>query len=127
LKRRRNKFGVSPAADRTWKGKKYASKAEMQYAMHLDNMMRAGQLSDVAEQPRYKMTKAKIVYVPDFLVTDAGGSRWCVDVKGAETDVFRLKKRLWRFYGPPMPLRLVKKTGTGWTTVETIEGPEAGE
>lgn len=128
-KKRRNKYGVSPKLDRTWKGKTYASKAECQFAQELDFQMRCGgAIESVKEQPAYLLTKSKIKYIADFLVTESTGYQRVIDVKGAETDVFKLKKRLWRDYGPPgMPLELVRKTKDGWTVSETVMGPDAKE
>jgi hypothetical protein len=60
------------------------------------------------------------------LVVDQSGYRWVVDVKGMETPEFKLKKRLWKHYGPPMPLEIVKKSGSIWKTTEMVDGPEEG-
>ncbi|MEO1585334.1 MAG: hypothetical protein AAFR96_12290 [Planctomycetota bacterium] len=40
-----------------------------------------------------------------------------------ETDVFKLKKRLWQHEGPPMDLLLVQKKKGQWVTTEIVHGP----
>ena len=57
-------------------------------------------------QPKIYLTKARILYKPDFLLK----SGEYVDVKGFETPVFKLKKKLWKFYGAGK-LLIIKKKG----------------
>ena len=45
-------------------------------------------------QPKIYMTKARILYKPDFKMNDGT----YVDVKGMQTPVFKIKKRLWKVY-----------------------------
>ena len=53
---------------------------------------------------------AEITYRPDFDYLEAG-RRVYEDVKGVETEAFRLKCKLWRHFGPG-PLRVLKRKGT---------------
>ena len=48
-------------------------------------------------QPRVYLTKAKILYKPDF---QEQGSHLYYEFKGVETASWRLKRRLWKVYGP---------------------------
>ena len=111
---RRNKYRVAPKALRTdANGKVYASKAEMLYAAQLRLMG-----VPFTEQPRIKLGDTGIVYVPDFYV-HAGGVPEYVDVKGVQTAAFRIKKKLWKLYGPDT-LRIVKRDHGRFVTVEIV-------
>ena len=57
-------------------------------------------------QPKVYLTKAKILYKPDFVFIE-NGRKVYVDVKGQSTPVFAIKARLWKFYGDG-DLRIVK-------------------
>lgn len=61
---------------------------------------RAGQVKEIHCQPQVELTRAKIIYKPDFLVTIADGSTHYEEVKGFETPEWRIKRRLWLWYGP---------------------------
>lgn len=103
-KTRRDKFNRGGPDTRTWRGKLYASKAEMQYAqqLHADPGV-----VHVIEQPRLWLGVVENVYVPDFFVLYLGGKWEYVDVKGHEHPKFKRDKKLWRAYGPG-PLRIVR-------------------
>jgi hypothetical protein len=45
------------------------------------------------------LTDARILYKPDFKFTRGGKEVWA-ECKGFETAIWRIKKRLWKFYGP---------------------------
>ena len=72
-------------------------------------MQESGLISDLARQPQTYLTDAKIGYRPDFYYIEDGREVY-VDVKGVETDLFKLKCKLWRYYGPAV-LRVVKRSG----------------
>lgn len=117
LPRRRNKYNISPKPDRTWRGKLYASKAEMGYAQLLD---KDPQVVEVVEQPRLRLGEDH-VYVPDFLVITRYGHHFYIDVKGVETAGFRKSKKLWLKYGR-LDLVIVVKRGDTYKTKEIIVG-----
>lgn len=55
----------------------------------------------LARQVRVSLTDAKIVYIPDFKCQDLETLEiFYVEYKGYETDSWRLKRRLWKHYGP---------------------------
>lgn len=121
-KGRRNKYNVSPPADRTFDGKVYASKAEMERAKELRFYIERGDFMEVVEQPRVSLGCRENVYVPDFLVIPypgtvnsiPQGSAHYEDVKGMETAAFRKNLKLWSKYGR-LPLHvLTAKRGGGW-------------
>ena len=116
-KPKRNRFGVSKRADRTWNGKVYASKMEMLYAQELDIVAKAG--NRVEEQVPVVLGPSGIELVVDFKITYLRMPPLWVEVKGMETPAWRLKCRLWMVHGPG-PLKVVKLCGKVWKTLETI-------
>ena len=64
--------------------------------------------------------QAEIKYKPDFAYTE-NDVRIYEDVKGVETEGFRIKSKLWKKYGPG-PLRITKRKGTKspFTITKTI-------
>lgn len=116
FRRKRNKYRVAPKDQRTYKGRVYASMAEMLYLMDvLEPLCASGSLASVDGQTRLTLGIPENVYVPDFACTRRDGSVYYVDVKGVETEKFRHNKRLWKVYGPA-PLHIVKRTRSGWKT-----------
>lgn len=108
MSRRRHKYGVSPKEQRTYRGRVYASKAEMRRAVELESLRSAGVVRVVVDQPRVVFGDTGVDYRPDFLVVGTDGSVWYEDVKGVETQDFKTKARLWASMGPA-PLRIIKR------------------
>lgn len=83
-------------------GVSFASKKEAARFGVLKIRERIGEISDLALQPRFKMIVNDVLvctYVGDFAYREAG-EMVCEDVKGVETDVFKLKcKLLWALHG----------------------------
>jgi len=121
-KRSGNKFG----AVRTYNaklGRNFDSKAESVRATQLSLMLRdpdAGDHSDgiahLEFQPKFKLTRAELSYTADFSYWDFSLGRFVVeDLKGCDTDRFRLIKKLWLHYAPDnLPLRVTYKDRTEW-------------
>lgn len=62
----------------------------------------------VQQQECIYLTKAKILYKPDFTCEDpVTKEKFWVEAKGYETSLWRLKLKLWRHYGPG-PLHIYK-------------------
>jgi hypothetical protein len=62
---------------------------------------KAGELADIERQVRVSLTRAKIIYIADYRALDvARQKRIYFEMKGFETDVWRIKRRLWTEYGP---------------------------
>lgn len=107
----RSKYGaVKTIAD----GIKFDSKAEAEYYLHL----KLSGVKIIELQPKLYFTKAKILYKPDFLIEENDIGIY-IDVKGLETPIFKLKKRLWKAYCLN-ELRLVKKKGKSFIVTERI-------
>lgn len=109
-----NKYGARKV---TIDGITFDSKLEAAYYVYLrDNET----VSIIELQPKVYLTKARILYKPDFLVKDHEGFYY-IDVKGMETAVFKIKKRLWRAY-IDKPLHIIKKKGKSFKTSEVVNG-----
>ena len=99
---RRNKYNVSPKEDRTADGVVFDSKWECQAYGWLKKLigLKNFELSPVYElQPSFKLggkTIRAIKYIGDFLVK-YNGKEYTIDTKGMETDVFKLKEKLFKF------------------------------
>lgn len=86
----------------------FDSKAESEYYSYLKMLELSRRLNILELQPTVFLTDARLVMRLDFLIYDERGKVW-IDVKGFETPVFKIKKRLWKHYGPGR-LELVKKS-----------------
>lgn len=97
-------------------GKKFDSKKEGDRYKELRLLERAGEISDLELQPRFllqdkfkKNGKAyrKIEYVADFKYIE-NGKTIVEDVKGMQTDVFKLKHKIFEKTYPDLELRIIK-------------------
>ena len=105
-------------------GIKFDSKAEGEYYLHLKQQVTERQILGFERQKRMLLQEGfnvegvngkirPIFYVVDFIITENYGTLTYVDVKGMETDVFKLKKKLFmKRYNTA--LLKVKKTKGGW-------------
>lgn len=89
MKRLRHKYGAKPT---TVNGRRYDSKAEARYAQALEMRRRAGEVVMYLEQVPIRLPGGT-TYRCDFVVFEASGEVRFVDVKGYETETFRIKKR----------------------------------
>lgn len=116
---RASKWRAKPV---TIDGVRYASRTEARWICGRLLEVRAGVLKSVTLQPRYQL--GDIAYRADAEVLDAQGNLWAEEVKGIETERFRLVRRLWPKYGP-WPLHVIKRRGRGWE-IEVLPGRAAG-
>lgn len=84
-------------------GIRFASKKEAQYFVNLKLMERTGDVYGVELQKRYALIGPDgaliTTYVADFVYWDQREKRHrIVDVKGVETDVFKLKRKMMRSF-----------------------------
>lgn len=99
----------------------YDSGAERDFADVLEARAADGLITEIVAQPVIELgPDGEIKYKPDFQyweVYPKGGYKlykrqvW-VDVKGVETERFKIIKRLWKYNGPG-PLEIVKRKGKG--------------
>ena len=105
-------------------GIKFDSKVEAEYYLHLNEQVDKGEIQGFERQVKMTLqdsfylegVKGKIraiTYVIDFKITEKDGSITYIDVKGIETDVFKMKRKMFmnRYR---TPLVTVKKRKGGW-------------
>jgi hypothetical protein len=96
--KRRNKYGISPRAERTLNGVVFASRGEMMRWMELSLMKRAGLIVKLCRQVPYPLAvngHHVCTYVADFWYWLRDGSEVVEDWKpGVRTPEYLLKKRL---------------------------------
>ncbi len=82
-------------------GRSFASKFEAEIFQMLSLQEAAGEVRDLKCQDHVYLTEARIEMIPDFRVFDNKLQQlvWH-EAKGFETDVFRLKRKLWTVFGP---------------------------
>lgn len=96
--KRVHKYG----ANRTSRaGYSFSSKLEGALFDYLRFLELSGDISNIRVQPHVKLTKAQITMIPDFVVFNNKEQidHW-YEAKGYQTDVYRIKRRLWQHYGP---------------------------
>jgi len=100
-------------------GHRFDSSAEAEYYQNLKLMARAGELEILELQPKIYLTKARILYTPDFKILQNDETVY-IDVKGARTTAFAIKERLWKHYGAGK-LRLIKKSGKNFILIKEVD------
>lgn len=104
MTRPRHKFG---AVRTEVNGRKYASKAEARYAQKLAVQKAAGQVIGWLEQVPFHLPGG-VKYVCDFQVFEADGTVRFVEVKGMETPVWKVKKKLVEEVYPWVEIEVVR-------------------
>ena len=103
----------------------YDSKVEADRGAQLDLLQRAGEITDLQRQQCVQLSEAQVHWRLDFCYVEDGATIY-EEVKGIETEAYRLKRALWRVYGPAT-LRVMKR-GNGGRIVMTEEiKPTGGE
>ena len=86
----------------------FDSKAEAERYGELVLLQRAGIIRSLTTHPPFELIP-RVKYEADFAYIDELGRSVVEDVKGAETAVFRLKKRLFEHFYPELELRVLKR------------------
>lgn len=82
-------------------GKHFPSMLEADTYRYLKNLQDIGEIKSIELQQAVYLTDARISYKTDFKVVDKNEYVYWVEAKGFETEVYRIKKRLWAAgYGP---------------------------
>lgn len=82
-------------------GRSFDSKGEAGMFVELQHREKAGEIKDLRCQESVYLTEAEIRYIVDFsFVNVATEQKEFLEYKGFETAEWRIKKRLWRYYGP---------------------------
>lgn len=121
--------GVTPATNKPKKKSKYSnkkttvdgitfdSKKEAEYYCQLKLLKKAEEIKDFGLQPRYELqptfkkngtTHRSITYVADFVIVNNDGTTEVIDVKGVETQTFKIKKKLFEYKYPEKTLKVIK-------------------
>lgn len=99
-KKKPHKYGAEPT---TVDGIKFPSMKEANYYCELKLLKRAGEIKDFDRQVKFVLQPAydrkgehirEIAYYADFVITYKDDSQKVIDVKGYETDVFKMKKKM---------------------------------
>ena len=108
-------------AKRTWNdGFRFDSRLEGALYAHLKLRVHGGELQELVTKPNVYLTRARLLMIPDFKAFDVlRGCEVYFEAKGYETEVWRLKRRLWKVYGPG-PLCVFKGSAKRLTLVEEI-------
>ena len=108
-KKKRNKYG---AAKVHVDGIRFDSRAEAEFYESLKLLQRADEIAGFCRQARFVITESKdgrgAEYVCDFVIFENDGTYRIVDVKGVETDVFKLKKKSFAEKYPKLKLEVIK-------------------
>lgn len=106
-------------------GRKFHSQFEAALYGQLALQEKAGEIADLKCQVNVRLTRAMILYIVDFSYAQ-GTDTVYVEAKGFETDVWNIKKRLWRFYGPGR-LQIYRGNAKAFRMVEEIVPNLKGE
>ncbi len=110
VKKSRSKYN----AQKIWvDGILFDSKAEADYYCQLKLLLRAGEITGFCRQARFLITEGVngergTEYVTDFIIFYPNGNYQIVDVKGKETDVFKIKEKAFREKYPKLKIELEK-------------------
>ncbi|MFB1100880.1 DUF1064 domain-containing protein [Terribacillus sp. JSM ZJ617] len=113
-------------------GHTFDSKAEAHFYQYTKLRLKAGDIQSYELQPRYLLQEAfkhqgksiqKMEYVADFLITHNDGSQEVVDVKGVETEAFKIKKKLFykRYQDLKLSLMTYKHELGGWIELDELK------
>ncbi len=95
----------------------FDSKKEADYYLKLKQQKAAGEIKDFKLQPEYELqprfkkngkTYRPIKYIADFIIDHNDGTTEVVDIKGMETEKFRIKKKLFEYKYQDLALRVIK-------------------
>lgn len=112
--KKRNKYNnIKTVVD----GVEFDSIKEAEYYQKLKILKRIGEIKDFGLQPRYELqptfkknevTHRSITYIADFIITNNDGTTDIIDIKGVETQVFKIKQKLFEYKYPDLSLKVIK-------------------
>jgi len=85
-------------------GIRFMSRKEGQDYLNFKAMKKAGEIKELKLQPKFKFDKTGITYVADFDVTWKDGKREIFDSKGYKTAIYKIKKKLFKYFYPDLTL-----------------------
>lgn len=99
-------------------GRTFDSMAEAAYYQELKLRLKAGDIrgfgcqSKISLLPGFEKYGRKIrpvTYIADFIIEHKDGSIEYIDVKGMETEVFKLKRKMFDYFYPEETLTIVRR------------------
>ena len=82
-------------------GHSHRSQLERTVCLHIQARQQSGELELVQVEDHIYLSKARILYIPDFKCLDLkSGEFFWIEAKGKANDRWPMKKRLWKHYGP---------------------------
>ncbi|MCM3651306.1 DUF1064 domain-containing protein [Metabacillus litoralis] len=109
----------------------FDSKSEAQYYQQLKWLQQAKQIKSFKLQPKFLLQEAfkkngktfrKIEYIADFEIHNLDGSIEVVDVKGVETEAFKIKRKLFeKLYPHNLSLITYEPAFGGWIELEELK------
>lgn len=102
---------------------KFDSKTEAEYYIYLKELQNKGIVNNIELQPSFILqnsfkkngkTFRAIKYKADFKVTYSDSEIAIIDIKGMETDVFKIKRKIFEYSYPKLNLTIIKKKNGEW-------------
>jgi len=79
----------------------FSSKLEASVYLELKRLENLNQIKIEQTQAQVHLTNAKILYKPDFKILNLNTNEIeYIEAKGVETASWRIKRKLWMYYGP---------------------------
>lgn len=124
-----SKFGNKKT---TVDGVTFDSKLESRFYLFAKELKAEGKIKGFELQKRFEIFPAfrkdgvlyrKIEYVADFIIYHHDGSIEVIDTKGVETDVFKIKRKLFEHAYPDLRLQAVtySKLDGGWIELSELK------
>lgn len=105
----------------------FSSKLEASVYQWLKLREKNKEITDIKCQETIYLTLARIIYKPDFSFVDINtNQKIYAESKGFETSDWRIKRRLWIFYGPG-PLEIYKGSHSNFKLHETLTPGSAND
>lgn len=124
-----SKFGNKKT---TVDGITFDSRMESNFYLFCKQLKAEGKIYDFEMQKAYEIfpsfkkngkTWRKIEYVADFIIHHFDNKVEIIDVKGVETDVFKIKQKLFEYKYPELELQTVtySKIDGGWVSLDKVK------
>ena len=104
-----NKYNNVP---KRYNGRTYHSTLEAEFAQVLDLMKKGKLIKEIKPQPSFRLDvngKHICNIIPDFFVIDKDDQEIIYEVKGKETDTWKIKAKLFQALYPQYKYEVVKK------------------
>lgn len=110
----------------------FDSRMESKFYEYAKQLKALGKIKDFKMQVRYEIFPAfkkngkawrKVDYVADFVIEHFDGTVEVIDVKGVETDVFKIKQKMFEYKFPELVLQTISfsKIDGGWVSLDNLK------